>query len=93
MFELGQKIKNCTLCYYDGKFDDSSGASREKLNEYMSSVIPVDVHPNTIWYDAEDDVCFSECVLDHYRDLLSGSELGVAIALLAFRGSEKCVWL
>ena len=60
MFELGQKIKNCTLCYYDGKFDDSSGASREKLSEYISSVIPVDIHPNTIWYDAEDDVCFSE---------------------------------
>ena len=60
MFELGQKLKNCVLCYENGKFDDSSGASKEKLQQYLESVIPVNVYPERIWYDLEDDICFSE---------------------------------
>jgi hypothetical protein len=60
MFKLGQKLKNCVLCYVDGEFDYSSGASEEKLKSYMQFVIPADVHPKRIWYDLEEDKCFSE---------------------------------
>ena len=58
MFKLGEKLKNCELCYDKGEI--SSGVNKEKVSDHIQRVVPVDINPERIWYDIEEDKCFSE---------------------------------
>ena len=58
MFKLGEKLKNCALCYDKGEI--SSGVNKEKVSDHIQRVVPVDINPERIWYDIEEDKCFSE---------------------------------
>tara|TARA_R110000751_G_scaffold260477_1_gene359820 strand:- start:102 stop:1163 length:1062 start_codon:yes stop_codon:yes gene_type:complete len=60
MFELGQKLKNCVLCFKEGEFDYNSGANPDKVKSHIDFTLPPDVYPRNIWYDLEEDKCFSE---------------------------------
>ena len=53
MFKLGEKLKNCALCYDKGEI--SSGVNKEKVSDYIRRVVPVDINPERIWYDIEED--------------------------------------
>lgn len=60
MFELGEELKNCVLCYKEGEVLSHPDIEEEKIRLYIKEVVPADVHPRKIWYDLEEKKYFSE---------------------------------
>ena len=60
MFELGQEIKDCVLCYKEGETLSHPDIEEEKIQLHIKRVVPTDVYPRKIWYDLRERKCFSE---------------------------------